>query len=631
MLISNQVAEDNQLLNIVRDYLQFVTNFFEVIDASATHIYHSALELSPLSSIVRKLYYSQRPLLPRVVIGIPDSWDPSITSISTKNSKYLSSIWSPCSQFIAAVTRDALEIRDASTLKLLSTIQSTKVGTRFRPGLAYSPDGCSLAGCSDTGIVIWDTQTGGMVKKIVCEVTGDGLELVWLLNGMMIGTISLQESAVICTVHTYGVASGEIQSSSALRSMDSSHLWAHNGSFWVMTATRDYQGQTINIFKVGSTLTKVEQFPIKSRSSLGIFSPTTYRISALGSGYIWDQHALLILDVRSSKVLLQERDSHQQHTFSPDGASFAASMGDHFIIWRYTSSGYTRWREFQQDSTILQFSPTSLSILGCASALLHISHLDSHTSLVVAPAIKTCGQPWGALSPNGAYIVAAHEGESTITITNLNFQYPSTSQFINTDLEISAMALTGNVLLVRGPDTVVAWLLTEEGMVDRMFGNTRASCNDSLWRITPPQPIQLGQPPQSWNDGACTSGGLAFLVEGEIAVISHNECAICVYHTRTGEILELDKVPRSFNYHFSHPFQDECELYHCNLFKHCGPLEYDWPVSHTTLRDGWVKDPEGKHWLWLHTRWRSPETIDWLHNATTLRLRTPSELIIIKF
>jgi len=48
----NQAAQDNQLLDTARDYFQFTTTFFEVINISATHIYHSALELSPLSSII---------------------------------------------------------------------------------------------------------------------------------------------------------------------------------------------------------------------------------------------------------------------------------------------------------------------------------------------------------------------------------------------------------------------------------------------------------------------------------------------------------------------------------------------------------------------------------------------------
>ena len=70
-----------------------------------------------------------------------------------------------------------MEIRDALTLELVSALQLAKVATRFKPRLAYSPDGRSLAGCSDTSIVIWDTKTGGVVNKIGCKFTGNGRSL----------------------------------------------------------------------------------------------------------------------------------------------------------------------------------------------------------------------------------------------------------------------------------------------------------------------------------------------------------------------------------------------------------------------------------------------------------------------
>ena len=633
MRTSNQVVEDNQLLSITTDYLQFTTNFFEVIDVSATHVYHSALELCPLSSIVRKLYYSQRPHpLPRVVMGIPDSWDPSTASVSTENSFYLSSAWSPCGQFVAAVTREALEIRDAPTLDLLSTIQSIKVATRFRPGLAYSPDGRSLAGCSDIGIVIWDTQTGGVIKRIACEVTGEGLGLAWSLNGMTIGTISPRVSDTL-TVHTYDVTSGAVRSSETVQSTGGMCFWAYDESFRVMVTAGDRKGRTIGIFEVGSALTRVEQFPIRSHFSLGVFSPTTYRISAFVAGGSNDDRGLLILDVRSSEVLLQETGSHWQHSFSPDGTFFAAFAGDRLPIWRYTSGRYTRWREFRQTATALQFSPSSSSILGCAGTLLHVFHLDySPVSLAAGSAVKTRSRPHDAFSPDSTYIVTTSHGESTVTITNLDSQHPSTSQFIDTDLEISAMVLTGNVLLVKGPDTIVAWLLTDKGMVDGIFGNTRADRNDSLWDIS------TRALAARWSRLLGRGGGeddddniLEFSAEGETAAITLDGLEIRVYHTRTGEILKSDKAPQCAGYRFHHPRRDECELYHRDLLKHRGPLEHDWPVSQTTLRGGWVNDPEGKHRLWLHARWRSPQTVDWLHDATTLRLKTSSELVVIKF
>ena len=45
---------DTSLLDTANDCLRFVTEFFEVISQSASHIYHSALPLAPRSSTVRK-------------------------------------------------------------------------------------------------------------------------------------------------------------------------------------------------------------------------------------------------------------------------------------------------------------------------------------------------------------------------------------------------------------------------------------------------------------------------------------------------------------------------------------------------------------------------------------------------
>ncbi|KAF9645787.1 hypothetical protein BDM02DRAFT_3189409 [Thelephora ganbajun] len=629
-----EVAKDYQLLNIARDYLQFATAFLEVISVSATHIYHSALELSPLSSIIRKLYYSQHPCSsPRVVVGVPDSWSPSTASASAKHSYYLSSTWSPCGQFIAVVSEEAIEIWDALALKLLSTFQSSEVATRFRQGLAYSPDGYSLAACCNTAIIIWDIQTGGVVKKIDYGVSGDCLELVWSLDG---GTIAiLLQVSGTWAIHTYGVASGAIQSSSPIQSIRSTHLWAHNKSFKVMIETGDsLKGHTINIFEVGPTLIKIEPFAFQSYLTLGVFSPTTYRISA-STGYN-DDYKLLVLDCYNSKVLLQEVGCYQDPCFSPDGSTFAAFTRGYLLIWRYTSGHYIQWKRFQQNPMKYQFSPTSLSILGHAGHLLQILHLDySPTSPVTEPAIATHGQLLDAFSSSGTYIATAYHQENTITITNLHSQNPSPSQFIDTAFGISEIVLTGNVLLVKGSDTLVAWLLTEEGIVDGILDNRRANSNDSLWNI----PLKSftsfwARLLQQGDSDSSNDNVLEFSVEDEIAAIRHNGLALRVYHTKTGETLGLDKEPLGTVYYFDNPGKDHCNLYHHNSYKHHKPLKCDWPISQTTLQEGWIKDPEGKHQLWLYPHWRSSQNdVDWLHDTSTLRLRQgkPSQLVIVKF
>ena len=100
----------------------FVTRFFEPINASATHICHSALELSPLSPIVQKLYYYHHPTpFPRVLTGILNLWDSSIAITVEGNSH--STTWTLCGQFVATQTGEGVEIQDPSTLELLSTFQ----------------------------------------------------------------------------------------------------------------------------------------------------------------------------------------------------------------------------------------------------------------------------------------------------------------------------------------------------------------------------------------------------------------------------------------------------------------------------------------------------------------------------
>ena len=625
------MAGDNQLLDTARDYFRFVTNFFEVIDLSATHIYHSALELSPLSSIVRKFYYHQRPHpSPRVVSGTPDFWYPSI-AISIKQTYFLSSAWSPCAQSVAVGTEGAVEIRDSLTLELISTLQAIK---KFRGGLVYSPDGKSLACCSEAAIVIWDAQTGGVVKEIECEVPGYGVKLLWSLDGETIGTVSPRVQATL-TVHTYNVVSGEKLSPGSLQSRGEPCFWAHANSFRLMTITGHYHDRTINIFEVGPALTRIESFPFRQQYyDPRAFSPAAYRVSV--SVLKHDGSELLVLDVRNSAVLLREtgKDYYDCHAFSPDGGYFAAFAGDILPIWKYTSGSYTRWREFRQAPMALQFSPILSSVLGQTGALLHVLHLDdspgTHTH---ESTITTRCQSHESFSPDGLCVTAAHCKPGIVMITNLRSQNPPPSQFIDTGLKIVALVLTGNVLLVMDRDTIVAWLLTEEGEVHGVSVNGRASRSDSLWDISlrdksPTPLVPWGQREVDEYRGLPNP---VFSVEDETAVINRDywDTSYHTYRIGTGEVIkpvEMEHVKRTW-YHF----RDNCDLYHCDLWKRDGASKCEWQVLQTALQEGWVKDPGGKHRLWLHARWRSNGVdVEWFGKVTTLRLRSWSEHVVIK-
>ena len=165
----NQATADKELLEVAKDCFQFVTKFFGVINVSATHIYHSALELCPVSSIIRKLYYHQHiTRSPKVVIGTPESWTQTI-GVSGKDGYHGLCIWSPCGRFVAARTSKAVEIRNQLTMELITNLQTTEANPHLTGPLAYSPDGRSIACASTTAILIWDIQTGGVAKEIECS------------------------------------------------------------------------------------------------------------------------------------------------------------------------------------------------------------------------------------------------------------------------------------------------------------------------------------------------------------------------------------------------------------------------------------------------------------------------------
>ena len=619
--ILNQVARSEELLNIVSDCLYFVTKFFEPINVSATHIYHSALELSPPSSIVRRLYYYQRHNpFPRVVSGGLESWDECIHLSGGFDT--VSYTWSPCGRFVAIQAKEAVEIRDALSSELHSTLTNSDA---LVGGLAYSPDGCSLACLSNNAIVIWDIQTGGVTKEIRDVDADRNVPLTWSSDGGSIGTILSLGNDAGHVVRVYNVASGEPPSPvEPFWSPSQPYLWTHYTSFRVMTRRLDDQVYTIEIYEVGSVLAKIESFCIEPRgqwgqyySMIGSFSPTTYRLSVV-SGSL---SQILILDIRNSKRLLEGGGHYGSHSFSSDGSLFAISSSSGVDIWKYTSSRYTPWRElpirgWTSNAPTLQFSPTLSSILVSPHETPQVWRLDG-PPIVIHPGSSPL---FAVISPCGTYIAAWRWTGSTITITNLHSQTPP--QFIDPGMKINMVTLTGNILLVQkypSTDTaeLVAWRLTEEGVVDSIFANRRAGRSDSIWTVS-------------------VTDDLRFSVEDQIVVVNRNSNIIHVYHIGTGEVIEPTQAPP----HAHDPQYNLWEMaggrhypHYCELEAHDTHSEDDQPIPFTISQEGrWIKDPEGKHRLWIPVEWRtSSYKFGWFPDIATLRFNRAGGTVIIKF
>ncbi|KAF9643113.1 hypothetical protein BDM02DRAFT_3192176 [Thelephora ganbajun] len=435
-----EVPGDEELLDTARDYSHFVATFSEPISVSTTHIYRSALELSPLSSIVRRRYCCQRhSSLPRVIVGTEESWGQGI--IIPSKGRHLSYTWSPCGQFIATQSLGTVEIRDSFSLELFSTLKLTKpTPDEVTSLLAYSTDGHFIASLSGTSLVIWDIQTGGVAKEVDRDGGVRNTSLLWSLDGSTIGIVENNGPGPrTYVVHAYDVALGVMRSPGTLESLDEPHFWAHGTSFRVVTTRWASRSYTINIFEVGSILAKIECFPTEpGHRTIGSFSQTTHRIPVGFSSH------LHILDVRDSRCLLEEQYTILgSHCFSSDGSLFAASQWRRVRIWKYTSDHYIRWREFSipnstQDPNSPQFSSTSLSLLGCVNGILRLWRLDG---LPIGAGFSSRRQ-FIAPSRCGGYIAACRDWGSTVTITNLLLQTPPC--IIDTGRRVWALVLETN-------------------------------------------------------------------------------------------------------------------------------------------------------------------------------------------
>jgi hypothetical protein len=540
-----------------------------------------------------------------VVAGSWDSWDQgkTIKGAGVGNG-YNSYTWSPCGQFIAVHAKEYVQIWDRLTLELLSTLALP--GGFFIGGPIYSPDGHSLASLSNASLIIWDIQTGGVTKAIEHSAT-KGASLVWSLDGGVIGTIFHDEDSELWTVNTCDIASSTILSSITLHSTDKPHLWAHKTSFQVMITGRGGDAPIISIFEVGSILTKVESFLLNIRPTCQIksFSPTTYHISInMGNSFA-------ILDIRSSKHLLEQGGELNYGCFSSDGSLFAA-CGYDIHIWKHMYGHYTQQRLFPtqkppyHNANPLHFSPTSVSIL-CGipdTDTLQVWHLDGPS--IVAPlhgptlfAVPHCCS---------TYMVTCHKGGSSVTITNLLSQTPP--HHIYTNMRIEDLILTGNVLLVLDSVTIAAWQLTEEGTLD---GNKRANYGNRIWTIS-------------------QSGHLEFSIEDQAVFIKEGETIVHIYHTETGEVLKPAQTPPDCG-----QFHNLGDMGHGKHHSHCHQVNEhprdNWPHLEEAVQQGWIKDPEGKHQLWIPVKWRSPDgdSMGWLHNVKTMWFTIQGEPIIIKF
>jgi WD40 repeat protein len=156
-------TSDTNLIAIVKDSERFVLRFFDAIELSASHIYESALPLSPSSSLVRARYLNQVSTDVNFSI-IDDAWDACTRTIQSEYGPYFAA-FSHKDDLVAIGEEDIAVIFEAATGQRRATLMTNYVVT----SLSFSPDDNILAsgeGGEDAKVDMWDLQTGGHIGTL---------------------------------------------------------------------------------------------------------------------------------------------------------------------------------------------------------------------------------------------------------------------------------------------------------------------------------------------------------------------------------------------------------------------------------------------------------------------------------
>ena len=142
------------------DGKRFLLEHFDTILKSPSHIYHSALPLSPLSSWLYRHYIAKASPIVKIIKGLPAGW--GVCSRTTLLDSFTLTV-SHHNNSIAVGSQ-------SGDIFILNTITGSQSGvlsghTREVNCVVFSSDGTSLvSGNDDRTVKLWDVQTGGVVK-----------------------------------------------------------------------------------------------------------------------------------------------------------------------------------------------------------------------------------------------------------------------------------------------------------------------------------------------------------------------------------------------------------------------------------------------------------------------------------
>ena len=480
------MTQASLLLDLVNDCIHFVTGFFEIIDESTPHIYHSALPLSPKTSIVWRLYKSYARPLTRIVSGLPTLWEQSIATTKFPNRVNVAA-WSPCSRLVAVSygsPGSIVEIWDAIRFGQPTTLELPLGKLGGTQQLIFSPDGRLLTwfGRNPGKFISWDIQTGVLVSAIPSGQQGDFIycpSITYSACGTMFGASFRGEN--LFTIHTYHVLSGTHIHSHSIEGHTLSKIWTC-GKFF-QTGTVDPGSVTIweaEFASMGKPKEVVSlHMPDDIYSSQGaLFHPTTSRLA------VCTEKSISIWSPRDSKFLLDYTDlidcDDMWMSFSADGHFFACGIivpettGPEIYLWKDSPTGYVLHQKLLPNTSAYKplLSPNGEFIIGFGTTAIQLWHTADSTP-TDSPRVSQRTFVLG-FSPDGTSAAVTRMGEKVVKV--LGLKSGILQLVINVGIKVYGLRMGENTIVIVGKGRIVTWNLPKGPCIP----NLQVNISDSV-------------------------------------------------------------------------------------------------------------------------------------------------------
>ena len=633
-------------LELVNDCLKFVVSFFEAISTSAPHIYHSALLLSPQTSIVKQHYKPYNSPLVRFVHGVPISWDVNTAVINyTKDIRPIA--WSPCNKFIAVAPSSPgrIQILDVVTMGQLFTTSSVPWTEGHLSSLVFSPDSSllTLFLYNPLYIITWNLQTGGIIGNIkIDKDLSAGQTMIYSECGTMVGVLFKQPHPH--TICTYDIPTATSTASHSIRGQVL-EIWTY-GKYLQCAAVEQ---SAITIWETEFTSRKPPTF-VQSLSipenfdptSINLLDPPLYHYASSCLAFILPG-VVLIWNVRDSKFLLNssvDTEYSRSKSFSPSGYLFACETASTAIcIWKESPNGYVPYQQLSPNTTpivSLVFSPNEKSLLArCGLATIQLWHIPTTSTSNISTNIS---QQWidnhiVEFSPNEGLAAVTQPGNKAIIVLDPKLNIPKLT--INVDTTIYATRVFEDKIFVVCSGSILTWAIPRKSI-----SGGAVNVSDAVRVVTFNHQNQL-------------QTGLISPNSHYIATVTRRTPSpqfLEVYDTSTGK--RLGNTPAYVNTIWFTP--DSNEIWDSSPAGFAGrwkivkdresnglvvqerhenpPGGFPWESAHgyRVTDNGWILSPSGRQLLWLpHHWWVDEKARRWSGPYLALLHHALSEAIIL--